>query len=51
LFDDVDWGTSAVMIQTRLRAASAGIDLVELKPLWDIDRPEDYDRAIAQDIL
>ncbi len=51
LFIDVDWGTPAVMDQTRQRAASAGIELIELEPLWDIDRPQDYDRAITQGVL
>jgi hypothetical protein len=51
LFAGVDWGTSAVMDQTRARAEAAGIDLVELEPLWDIDRPDDYDRAIAEGVL
>lgn len=51
LFAGVDWGTSTVMDQTRARAEAAGIDLVELEPLWDIDRPKDYDRAIAEGVL
>ena len=51
LFAGIDWGTEAVMEQTRARAASASIDLAELEPLWDIDNPEDYDRAVAQSVL
>jgi glycosyltransferase A (GT-A) superfamily protein (DUF2064 family) len=51
LFSDVEWGTSVVMSETRRRAEAAGIDLVELEPLWDIDRPEDFVRARAQGML
>ena len=51
LFTGVDWGTPDVMNQTRSKAETAGLDLVELEPLWDIDRPEDYNRAIAQGAL
>ena len=51
LFVGIDWGTEAVMDQTRARAAAASLDLAELEPLWDIDIPKDYDRAVAQGVL
>jgi uncharacterized protein len=44
LFTDIDWGTDSVMQQTRIAAISAGINLYELPPLWDIDTPDDYIR-------
>ena len=44
LFDGVEWGSSAVMAQTRARLARAGTRWKELGTLWDIDRPEDYAR-------
>ena len=48
-FGPLDWGTSAVMAQTRaaLRAGGwrAGHDWAELAPLWDLDRPVDLERA------
>ncbi len=47
LFADMPWGTADVMIETRARAMSAGLSLAELPPLWDIDRVEDYQRALA----
>lgn len=51
MFTGVDWGTSGVMNQTHSKAETASLDLAELEPLWDIDRPEDYNRAIAQGAL
>ena len=47
LFSGVPWGTKDVMRATRARAQEAGLELAELPPLWDIDRPEDYERALA----
>ena len=51
LFAGVDWGTDAVLRQTRVRFANAGVRCVELPPLWDIDRPEDYARLAAEGLL
>ncbi len=51
LFAGISWGTATVMAETRARAKAASIDLVELEPLWDIDIPEDYNRAVAQGVL
>jgi len=47
LFQSVSWGTPEVMNETRERANALNISLTELPPLWDIDRPEDYDRAVS----
>ncbi len=47
LFRDIPWNTRAVMAETRQRAASLGLRVAEPAILWDLDRPEDYDRAIA----
>lgn len=48
-FGPLDWGTAAVMQQTRAALAGAGWcappDWVELPALWDVDRPEDLVRA------
>lgn len=44
LFDDIDWGTSDVMTQTRARATELGWELQCPAQVWDIDRPEDLDR-------
>jgi uncharacterized protein len=51
LFDGIDWGTSAVIGQTRARLASAGIEWKELATLWDVDRPEDYARLQREGML
>lgn len=51
LFENIDWGTSQVMAQTRARAAELGWTLACPARVWDIDRPEDLDRwrrALAQ---
>ncbi len=47
LFQDIAWNTSAVMEETRKRATGLGLITAELETLWDIDVPEDYDRAVA----
>ena len=51
LFAAIPWGTSDVMAETRKRIAGLNITTFELPPLWDIDRPNDYDRAIAEGAL
>ncbi|MBI1330944.1 MAG: DUF2064 domain-containing protein [Alphaproteobacteria bacterium] len=47
LFESIPWGTAHVMTETRNRVEALGVSSAELPPLWDIDRPEDYDRAVA----
>lgn len=44
MFDGIDWGSDAVMTQTRERLAAAGARFCELPELWDVDRPADYTR-------
>jgi rSAM/selenodomain-associated transferase 1 len=51
LFAPMPWGTSLVIAETRRRALASGISLAELEPLWDIDRPEDYERAVREGAL
>ena len=51
LFDRMPWGTASVMTETEVRASAAGLTIAKLKPLWDIDRPEDYDRARSSGAL
>lgn len=51
LFDGVPWGTPDVMTQTRRRLEVLEIVAHELPALWDIDRPEDYDRALRDGVL
>ena len=49
-FDRIEWSTERVMAQTRERLLGAGASWSELRTLWDIDRPEDYDRLVASGI-
>ena len=47
LFCDIPWSTNRVMAETRLRAKEAGLSISEPALLWDVDTPEDYQRALA----
>lgn len=51
LFAGVDWGTGAVMDQTRERLRAAGARWIEPAMLWDIDRPADYARLSREGLL
>lgn len=44
LFQDIDWGTERVMPQTQLRAYELGWNIICPAQVWDLDRPEDFDR-------
>lgn len=45
LFRNIDWGTAAVMRQTRQRLRRSGLRWTELEPVWDVDEAADYRRA------
>jgi len=47
LFEQVPWGSDAVLATTRSRAADRRLRLAELPMCWDLDRDEDLDRALA----
>ncbi len=47
IFHDMVWGGADVMEQTRARLESADLRWVEMETLWDVDRPEDYQRLQA----
>lgn len=51
IFRDIDWGTAAVMGQTRARLAAGGIEWHELPTRWDVDRPADHARLQAEGLL
>lgn len=51
LFASMPWGSPEVMEETRRRASTLGLRVFETEPLWDVDLPEDYDRAVAQELL
>jgi uncharacterized protein len=44
LFEAMPWSTAAVAALTRERAAAAGLRLEELRTVWDVDTPADYER-------
>jgi rSAM/selenodomain-associated transferase 1 len=47
LFDDVPWSTSSVMEVTRERLRDIDWSWKELPVRWDVDRPEDFQRLVA----
>ena len=51
LFEDIAWGGETVMATTRERLAALGWQWLELDTLWDVDRPEDYQRLVAERLL
>lgn len=51
IFAGIEWGTSAVMHETRRRLEAAGAAWRELPASWDVDRPEDYARLQREGLL
>ena len=51
IFEGIDWGTPAVLRQTRERLGASKVTFVELPALWDVDRPEDYARLQSEGLL
>lgn len=51
LFEGIAWGGHHVMAATRAHLAELGWRWRELEALWDVDRPEDYDRLVASGLL
>jgi uncharacterized protein len=47
LFTAMSWGTAQVMDETRARMTRCGLRWIELPTLWDVDRPEDFERLLA----
>ena len=45
LFSGIEWGTHQVMPVTRAHFIGLGWPCFEYPSLWDVDRPEDYQRA------
>jgi rSAM/selenodomain-associated transferase 1 len=44
LFTGISWSSDQVMAQTRERLHDCGLSWKELETLWDVDRPEDWQR-------
>ena len=51
LFEDVSFGTDAVMRQTRERLNELSWKVFEADELWDLDTPADYLRARSEGLL
>ena len=51
LFHGICWGSSSVMSETRFHATQLGLRISEPVMLWDIDTPEDFDRAAKLGLL
>jgi uncharacterized protein len=48
LFEDIAWSTDTVAEQTRARARSLGLELVELAPWYDVDDRTGLERLIKE---
>lgn len=51
LFEGIPWGENGVMDETRVRLSALGWRWQELETLWDVDRPEDYQRLLDSGLL
>lgn len=51
LLEGISWSTATVMDETRERLLALGWRWLELDTLWDVDRPEDYQRLLASRLL
>ncbi|MDH5536468.1 MAG: TIGR04282 family arsenosugar biosynthesis glycosyltransferase [Betaproteobacteria bacterium] len=51
LFHDIPWGGAQVMADTRRRLDALGWRWSELDTLWDVDRPQDYERLVVSGML
>ena len=48
LFEDIDWSTERVAAQTRERARSLGLEVVELPPWYDVDDLASLSRLLSE---
>lgn len=51
LFAGIAWSSASVMAETRARIKALGWSWRELETLWDVDRPEDYQRLMNSKLL
>ena len=51
VFDNITWSSEHVMQQTRERARTCGLRWQELETLWDVDRPDDWQRLQQSGLL
>jgi len=50
LFEDIEWGSGAVLSRSRERLAAMGWRAKNLATLWDLDRPADLERIAREDL-
>lgn len=48
IFTGMTWGDDRVMASTRARLTALGLAWAEPRVVWDVDRPEDYERLVAE---
>jgi len=51
LFADVPWGSDGVLAATRDRIGALGLRAAELRTVWDVDRPADYERLVRSALI
>lgn len=51
VFRGIDWGSDRVLEQSVEKASSLGWSVAFLPMSWDLDRPEDYQRALDESLL
>lgn len=51
LFEDIAWGTSSVLEQTRERLRQTALHWAELETLWDVDTAADHERMMRSGLL
>jgi rSAM/selenodomain-associated transferase 1 len=51
LFERMPWGTEWVAALTRERGQREGLRLAELRTIWDVDTPADFERLYSADLL
>jgi rSAM/selenodomain-associated transferase 1 len=51
IFSDMQWGVADVMAKTRARLLQANIPWLEGRTIWDVDRPDDYERLMREGLL
>ena len=44
LFEDIPWGTQSVLTTTQQRIEALGLQVAYPATIWDVDRPEDWQR-------
>ena len=51
LFTKMEWGGGTVMDETRRRLVECSLSWSEPTVLWDVDRPEDYERLVREGLV